>query len=637
MDNVKEGPVEIDGATRLLNYIKCRPKILTILDLPHNIPLTYLIPNNHLKETSMKTFRILLLLVSLYLIGGTNVFGALGIPGPGCYPHGSTNYGKRDNGIYYTDCFPAAVAPGADPDDTIRLQSAVTTANGKLIFNEQIYYISKAIDLHSNLTIEGMSNAHSYSYYPRIQLTVDGTDATTGLPLSCFRIGSGVTKLAIRDLGFSYMQRNLPLPLPVPLPVATTAVGILATESGTAPNFTMASSQGFQFNNLQFTNFQRGIYILSRHSTSNWQFDDAQIEDTTFENSKYAIYTDCLNTGLQINNVMISSGAGQHGIWIQRGAYISMNMIVGNGHTTTPTSGIPDAGEFIHLDKYHGPTSIQNSNGEAYKAQLWIKGRGNSRMYPVELINNVLPACPTTDSEGPVFSVTVNFTNTVGINDAQVFSHGNYYPCVDSEERVARPEIRGYSDVVSTGDKFCRTGSAYCFNSASPFNPALRSEFALMTNTGVVRGDYSMDLNTTGVDWQKPILEVNSSWDVEPSTYNFKPMLALTSTRYHAGIPGTPDTYDRWSYTFSRSAYTGRLVIKGDEAAPNTGFQFKDGPVQLHSVTQDTLSTYSNTAYSISDSGSLLYCSNCTAGSTPCASGGSGALALKVGSAWHCK
>ena len=36
------------------------------------------------------------------------------------------------------------------------------------------------------------------------------------------------------------------------------------------------------------------------------------------------------------------------------------------------------------------------------------------------------------------------------------------------------------------------------------------------------------------------------------------------------------------------------------------------------------------------NSGSIVYCSNCTKGSDPCSSGGGGALAVRVGGSWQC-
>lgn len=600
----------------------------------------------------MKIFRMILLLVPVYLLLGTNVFGVPGTPGPGCYIglYTDAGYGKRIDNIYYTDCFPRDTT---ETEDQPRLQRAVTKVNSKLIFNEEIYYISKAIDLHSYLTLEGMSSAQSYSVFPRIQLYVDGTDPVTGLPLSCFRIGSGVTRLAIRDLGFTYKL------LAGGSATATNSTGILAAESVGSP-FNMTSSQGFQFNNLTFTNFAKGIYVFSQDSSHNWQFDDAQIEDTTFANNKNAIYTDCNNTGLKIDNVVISSAAGQNGIWVKRGAYMSMNMIVGNGAVS---GGADVAGEFIHLDMYHGPTSIQNSNGEGYQAQLWIKGRNGSKVYPVELINNVLPACPqstlvetVSPFTGPSENEVVNFSNAVGFNSSQVFSHGNYYTCARPTNpvtyQIARPEIKGYSDVYSTADKFCASSSDKCYDPGALFASEKRSEFALLSNIGTLRSEHLPTSASLGaVDWTMPISEITSSYSYGEGPV-FRPLLKLSTSHYNPSpgatpIPDPDPDYNEHAvvedyYTFSQNTITGRLEMDGYQnsqkvAGRRPGYNFNDGPLKLQSSTQANLFLYTATG----EDGSLLYCSNCVAGSTPCAAvtppATGGALALQVGAAWHCK
>lgn len=586
----------------------------------------------------MKTFGILLLFVFVYLMTGINVFGDP-VPMPTATPSDCTS-GQRNDGAFYTDCYPQW---SGEPDDTLRLQRAVDAATGKLVFNEGDYDISATIKLHSYLTIEGLAPAR---YVGPVPSPTPGTNPTFQARIilnnnnqSVFYIGSGMHQISIRDLGLYYGDPHSPPSTP------TNANGIFAEESNQwvdgVPGSTidMASSQGFQFNNLHFFNFTRGIYVHSRATNHNWQFDDSHLEDSAFDRCKFAIFFNGNNIGFQINSIVISSGVDQNGIWIRRAGYISMNMVVGNG---TIQSGEPVAREFIHLDKFHGPTSIQNCNGEAYQAELWIKGR-NFRGYPVELINNVLPACPTTltdlnaeedphGSEEPG-EPAVNFGSAVGFSDATVFSHGNYYACAVTDETadIARPEIKGLSEVVSTADKFCRDLAVECFD------PEI-SEFALMTNGGILRSDHLPRFDeTTVIDWSRPVMEIKSSYPgfgLDDSKPVYQPLLALSYSLWDGGTGIT-----RFAYTFTRNSRTGRLEMEGSQTRDTTGYYFKKGPVQLQSSTAADLHYYDTVSgwAADGDSGSLLYCSNCVAPSTPCTSGGSGALALKVGSDWHCK
>lgn len=127
------------------------------------------------------------------------------------------------------------------------------------------------------------------------------------------------------------------------------------------------------------------------------------------------------------------------------------------------------------------------------------------------------------------------------------------------------------------------------------------------------------------------------------STYSntegvFKPFLSLTSSFYD----GTYNTWLKYRYTLTRSNTNSRLEFNGDfngSSAPNVaGYHFLNGPVQLQTVTASGITSYNS--YAGGDAGSMLYCSDCTAGTNPCstAGGGGGALALKVQSGnWACK
>lgn len=512
-------------------------------------------------------------LVSLICAGNISAQSANGCSG-----------GKR-LGIFYTDCWTDT------GDDTTRLQSAIDAATGKLIFNEDGYSINDTLTLHSHLVIEGLSTKKYDVSTPtqRITQTADSE--------SVFFIGAGARQISIRDLGL-YSDGTA---------VSSNTNGILA-EANTGAS----SGQGFEFTNLRFTNFTRGIFVNSNYPSYGWQFDDAHISDSTFEECQYAIYLNATNTGWEMNNLMFTSAETQNGVWIERGGYVSMNMLVGNGN---PTEGFGDAGEFIHIE-YHGPVTIKNSNAEAYERHLFIDGIDGFKYFPIVLTNNILPACPFDAGEDDDASGVV-------IKNASVVSEGNAYFCIaHNESEVSRPSIEGWADVYSTGDKFCLDGESECFSEG------LRSEFAVKSYTAVLRSDNLFDLS----DWNKPLVDITSSysWGEGPV---YKPLLALTTSFWNS--PSAGDIY-KVSYTFKRNGADGWLELEGSQSAPYTGYRLKNGPVQLTSVAQSALSGYNST----SAAGSMLYCSDCTAVTNPCstAGGGGGALALKVASGnWSCK
>ncbi len=525
----------------------------------------------------MKYLTVSLLLV---IVSAACVMSVAG-QGSGC------SSGKRADGIYYTDCYPFnAMTDGGDDE---RLQRAVDGATGKLIFNEDIYYVDEPVNLHSYLTIEGLSPIKygSGGSSPRVVLIADNQNI--------FQIGPGVVELAIRDLGFYYYTD--------PIEAPTNANAIQAE----AANSSSGTSVMIEFSNLRFSNFTKGIYVNNSSTPPGWQFDNLHVSDSIFDACKYGIYLNSDNAGAQLDNLMFSSGEDQNAIWIERSGYVTMNMIVGNGNRDG--KGLPISGEFIHLDR-HSPININSAFGEAYTKSLTILGYTEYKFAPVVITNSFLPACvdaDTSDDSAPAIT----------INNASVVSEGNFYGCGG----LARPIVEGTSDIYSTGDKFCSDAAlaadSDCFEHAS----GKRSEFVLKSNKAVLR----IDNNAANGDLYLATLDITNTNDLAA-----KPLLSLTSSIF--GYPSASDV-TKVRYAFTRNGTTGRLEVAGDQAVPNTGYVFKNGPVQLHSVTQSSLSSYNVT----SDNGSMLFCSDCTAPSTPCSGSGSGALALRVGSAWNCK
>ncbi len=529
----------------------------------------------------MKMLKGISLLFVLVLFIGSDVMAQ----GTGCIIVSGSPTGKRADNYFYTDCY-------ADTgDDTTRLQTAITAAAGStLIFNESNYQVSGHLDVPSNTTLEGMAAAEGSSVS---KITLTGTND------SIFRIGPGVRAINIKNLGLT----------------ATSHTGTIGIE-GSAGSGATASGM-FHFSGMWIKELAKGIYV---HSSDNyWQFDSVHVEDTAFDHCDDGIYLATQNSGWQMNNLTFGSGADQNAIHIEYGAYINMNLIVGNG-TYSGSPAVPSAGEFISIQGHHGLMNMQNLNGEAYKKTLIINGNDSDKTFPIIVSNSDLQECHWVDS-----GVT---KSSVDIKNATVVSQANSYACYG---KVARPRVSAWTEVFSSGDKFCFDGTPECFDTSDPYDDSTRSGWAIEGGLAAVRSDSIADYN----DATKALVDITSAYaGSEP----FKPFLSLTNTFFISG------SWYKYHYTFLRNSTTGRLEfnndLNGNPNNPSSGYYFRNGPVQLHPVTASDLS---GGYYSFSgggDRGSMLYCSDCTAGTNPCSTsgGGGGALAVRIQSGnWACK
>jgi hypothetical protein len=367
------------------------------------------------------------------------------VAGRGCERNAAGNLTGKRAGIFYTDCFPRNAG---EQNDTRRLKDAIAYMNVaatatnldpnspsylgqgccKLIFNEGTYVINDTLDLNSNMILEGTSSsAGDTKASSRISLTVQNK--------SIFRIQGGVTEVAIRDIGLSF---NPPITTPSAMPITNAGtVGIEGhnLNAYAEPLKPRLSSSNFQFTNLTFVGFEKGIYIHPQ-GDDNFQFDNAKLDRVLFANCNTAIKLNSSNTGWTISNVNINSGENQNGIDIIKGGYISMNLIVGNGlkGSQTPNGPMALSGTFIKIRKL-STISIQNASTENFVKSLDVDSETpyDPNDFPLVLNNN-------TFSEG------------VEIGNTTVVSTGNFY---GNFWKVSNPVIKGNSTVFSIGDKFC--------------------------------------------------------------------------------------------------------------------------------------------------------------------------------------
>jgi hypothetical protein len=493
--------------------------------------------------------------------------------GAGC------NGGKR-NGVYYTDCFPKSAT---DTNDWLRLQYAINTitgsagtGSGKLIFNEGTYTVDRSITLNSNLILEGTSvNTSAGSVSSLITLTASNQ--------SIFLIPESVVEVSIRDIGLSASSSAL-----------TGTVGIEGiNQTNSDPK---KSSAKIQLSNLRFQDFTRGIYVHTLGDLDLFQFDSVRLDHATFVNCGIGVEIDASDSGWAITNVNIVSKPSQHGIFVTKGGYISMNLIVGNAE---PNS----TGTFIKISNTSN-LSIQNSVNENYLKGLDIDSSPlRAKLVPIALINNA-------------------FGDAVTINNATVVSTGNFY---GNYTKVALPLIKGKSDVFSIGDTFCwayLTAKQYCAG----------SKFVVQGNSATLQ-------QMGGIDDLTVVNEKDANGDeilntaARPAFKVIEPKIGKTLIALgNVGADGT-----EFVYRLKRDSQ-GRLSFIASQTDPWKGYNF-DGPIRLKSYTfegaKNSLASMTGTA----STGDMVYCADCKANATTsvCEGGGTGKLALVVGSQWICK
>jgi hypothetical protein len=478
------------------------------------------------------------------------------------------------HGIYYMSCFARNTG---ESDDTGRIGRALGSGNRKLIFNEGDYYVSSVINLPGNLVLEGTSTGTS----SRVNLTSSST--------ALFKIGPGVNGVTIRDINLTASSQS-------------STIAILG-EGGSTNNCTTndignCSSLHHEFKNIAFTGFGVGIKANALNTGINaglWQFDNVKLDHSSFENCLTGVYINSNNSGWQISGLEFFSPANAYGIYIERGAYITIDSLIGNGtfSGTTPQS------EALIFMLRHGTTTIRNIISEGFEYDLKVEGV--SLTAPIFLMNSILQ--DKVDIEG---ATVVSTANQFGIQ-------------YEGTDPTPMPVASEGAQITSIGDKFCTEGFSFCNSADAKWDIDTDTDAVLLFSTGQKQ-------NTTAVpSYLTSFMNIESDLENEATT---KPLLSIIAPTWDRDLLrlGQANNY----YTLSRNVNNGWMRFRGNQAAPYKGYDF-DGPVKLPSYTASTLPT-------VLETGSLTYCSNCQAGTSPCATGtGGGALALSVGSSWVCK
>jgi hypothetical protein len=240
---------------------------------------------------------------------------------------------------------------------------------GTLYIPRGKFLISSTISLPQGVIIQGSMGKMQSGYIAGAdsesssQILFSGTNAL-------FRIGEGINNVRIKNIelkatsnigtygveavGKNYCintttNSNVTCPLTTPYPANIIQAG--------------TSSQVFSFDNMVFTNFERGIY--AHDATSNtWQFDYIRVDNCVFNNNRtagihLATYNSDWNIRSSFFNLPAKTGANAaDGIYISQGGAVLVENTFGGGIDYANAGG-----DFIEILSISS-LSVLNSSSE---------------------------------------------------------------------------------------------------------------------------------------------------------------------------------------------------------------------------------------------------------------------------------
>jgi hypothetical protein len=520
--------------------------------------------------------------------------------------YGQCSGGKID-GIYHTSCYPWTSGDGTISgtttlNDTPRLQRAINAAFGKLLFDEGDYFLNDELTVYSYRILEGTGRGVYFAQptptplpnpTPTPQAPSDLTSKIiqTANNKAIFKIGEGIYSVSIRDMA---LESGLG---------ATGTIGILF-RGGDVNNY---SSINFEMTNLTFDHLDKGIYVnavdnpnVGGDQTGLWQCDGMRLEHAAFQYCNIGVHINSNNSGWNISSIetivpagnALSTGTpldGNHtyALFLERSTYTSINLVIGNGDLGSPASAL------IYV-KEHANLSISNVVDEGFRNSIYIQG--GDRSSPIYLSNNFYMS-----------PVTVNASTVVSTANQFYSSGGTYVPAYAT----------GYAQIYSYGDKFCFEGGG-----------CTSSTYATSGGASVVSSVNQFNAAST------------VPHSINYDTSSGIPAMALVAPTSAAGPLLRLGRGSFW-FDITRSEADGSLWFKGNQ---NDYSQYvfdtnNGGKVTLNndgSVTYGTIAFSAlGAAVGSAVNGTVVYCSNCTK-ATPCASGGNGAIAKRINSAWDC-
>jgi hypothetical protein len=511
------------------------------------------------------------------------------------------------NGTGYINVKDFGAAGDGSTDDTTKIKAALIYAaakdGGRVYFPHGIYKVTDALTLPSGVVIEGVAQRITSTYWNGFFPNSPSQILLTAENKSIFRIGENCEGIRFRDIEFRATSTNHTY--------GVEAVGKLHDNG-------LGTTQDIAFDNVAFTSFEKGIYAhMPNRETDSWQFDYVKVEHSMFTgNVDAGIYMDVYNTDWAIKNSNFylppHSLGNSDAIRIRyAGAVYVQNTFAGGiaydvGHT------VQQGGDFIDVTGV-GSLTITNCSAERLtRGLVWAEGTG----------------------------ITGNLASTINVfgggfgDPVELYQPVNY---VSNGVTYFGKTVRAFNDDVrfySTGDRFCYgswvTNPCYDISTPPPAGEHIGFQGGkLMFQTGQLQDGAIPAVPTTlGNDTQI----VSDS-----STTAAKPVLNITTQH----VPGQNKTFLQmeqtttggggFNYQLARDGTNGYLRFTGSQGTPWTGYIF-NGPVVLPARNLAGI-----TPEAVAPAGSVMFCLDCLANSSPCATGGSGALAIQTGTGWICK
>jgi hypothetical protein len=513
-------------------------------------------------------------------------------------PGGRTLWFPNSNGTGFNNVKDFGAVGNGTTDDTVSVKKAMlylaAKGGGTLYFPKGKFKVTSTISLPGGILIQGSMGKMQSAY-------TSGADSESSSQIlfagtgSLFRIGQLIDNVRIKNIELKATSNTGTY--------GVEGVGVAATPGiGT-------SSQVFSFDNMVFSNFERGIY--AHDATGNtWQFDYVRVDNCVFNNNRTAgIYLATYNSDWNIRssffNLPAKTGANAaDGIYISQGGAVLVENTFGGGIDYAVAGG-----DFIEILTI-GSLSVLNSGSERATNSIHygdLAGTGD--------LSTIIYVKASIFGDPILLKQRVNYV-----------SSGNLYG--GATVNASNSDVKIYS----SGDRFCYDSVTSSGFTTQPCGPAGTSNIGFQ---GIGRVMFQTGQTQDGIIPALPA-KIGSDTEIksDSDSTEAKPILRIVATN----VPGQGKTFlemgqDPFFYRLSRDKNTGFLSFEGTQATPFKGYIF-DAPVKLPAK---QLSDILLEGIAAGNAGSMIFCINCIPNTSPCQSGGSGALAITNGSQWSCK
>lgn len=516
-------------------------------------------------------------------------------------------------------------------DDTNAIRNAIVYVGAKfggtLYFPEGVYRVSSALVLPSGIIIKGtsgMGSGSSQFYYSGTYTKSNSTISLVGDNKSLFKIGECVNNVKMENItlkGESLTNTN----------------GVEALGAYPPSPSVISSSQEFEFENTAFDTFNKGLYFHAVDSNKLWQIDYVNVSHCTFNHNKTAgIHTDSFNTDWKVSsslfNLPVNGPEGSRirgdGLLIERATNLQLSNSFGGGVDYSDTGR---GGTFIKA-LFVGGLTIINSSAERLSETI---------SYGKD---------PNTGTIWGSYSNTLMIINSGFGDPMNIYGRVNF---VSTGNGYAGKTVNTGTGVriYSTGDRFCLDLNANYDPSApcgrDPSGTPFPLDQAGFQGTGTIvfqTGQPAEKNPTTTQEIAAVPAKITGDLEIKGNEREWNPSAASNSrpifsaTVENDGIlplkPLMRIGHNPFVYDIVRDS-RGWLTFSGTQDQPYRGYFFSGAPFQIASF---TLSQITSSTFTLSQAGTMVYCSDCQRNTAPCQTGGNGALAVLTGTPqWDCK